>query len=111
MTQPATPVPAGEEPPVVARLVIEVRSDGSTTIARGALEDRSTGQQVAIEARAGTPEELTVKLVKALLSTPLLGASAFRAAVSSRIKAGARRIRGMLPGGEAGPPGSSPRSR
>src|SRR5205085_5408337 len=33
------PLEAKREPPVVARLVVEIRSDGSHTIARGAAED------------------------------------------------------------------------
>lgn len=104
----ATPVPADEDPPVVARLVVEIRSDGTTTIARGGLEDRSTGQQVAIEARGGTPEELALQLAKALVSTPILGASALRAAVGSRIRRLIpARIRGLLPGRDR-PSGQNP---
>ena len=54
---------AGEiEMPVVARMVVEIRSDGTKTMARGALEDLVTGQQVAIETepsvRAGVPRML-----------------------------------------------------
>lgn len=114
MSEPGESLPgdlAEDELPVVARLVIEIRSDGARTVARGALEERTLGQQVALEARAGTPEELTLQLVKALLSTPLLAGGAMRAAVGQRLRAASRRllprgIRGLLPGSAAGePPG------
>jgi hypothetical protein len=44
-----------DEPPVVARLVVEIRSDGTRTIARGAIEDAQRGERVAIEARGDSP--------------------------------------------------------
>jgi hypothetical protein len=59
-----------EELPVVARLVVEIRSDGSRTIARGAIEDNLGGQRVGVEARAGSPLELSRALVKMVLSAP-----------------------------------------
>jgi hypothetical protein len=61
---------AAEELPVVARMVVEIRSDGSRTIARGAVEDRLSDQQVAVEARADSPLELSRALAKMLLSAP-----------------------------------------
>jgi hypothetical protein len=63
-----------EEPPVVARLVIEIRSDGSRTIARGAIEDAEHGQKVAIEARGDTPIQLAIALARALTQIPRLSA-------------------------------------
>jgi len=60
------------EPPVVARLVIEIRSDGSRTIARGALEDLATGERAAIEARGTTPLAVARSLTRSL-ATSLLG--------------------------------------
>lgn len=63
------------DPPVVARMVIEIRSDGLRTIARGALEDRLNDDRVAIEARGETPIELAAKLTKTLLTMPLLARS------------------------------------
>jgi hypothetical protein len=60
-----------DELPVIARLVVEIRSDGTRTIARGAMEDLTSGQQVAVEARAGSPLELSRALAKLLLSAPL----------------------------------------
>jgi hypothetical protein len=63
------------EPPVVARLMIEIRSDGSRTIARGALQDELSGEKVAIEAKGNSPIELAGQLAKSLVTGPLgLGA-------------------------------------
>lgn len=59
------------EPPVVARLMIEIRSDGSRTIARGALQDELTGEQVAIEAKGNSPLELAAQLARSLVTAPL----------------------------------------
>jgi hypothetical protein len=58
------------EPPVVARMIVEIRSDGSRTIARGALEDVATGQRAAIEAKGGTPMQLALSLVRSLGQLP-----------------------------------------
>lgn len=62
-----------EELPVVARLVIEIRSDGSRTVARGALEqvtpDGAPGR-VAVEARGGSPVALALDLLRSVMSTP-----------------------------------------
>lgn len=90
----APPTHPDDELPVVARLVVEIRSDGSRTVARGALEDRATGQEVALEARGGTPAELAVALTRQLLAMPLLaGPAALRALVPERL----RRTVGRLP--------------
>jgi hypothetical protein len=59
------------EPPVVARLVVEIRSDGSRTIARGAMEDAQRGESVAIEARGDSPMQLAIALARALTRLPL----------------------------------------
>lgn len=75
-----------EEPPVVARLVVEIRSDGSRTIARGALEDKTLGQKVAIEARGDNPFSLALGLAKAIFSAPSLARTAARALLPSRKK-------------------------
>ncbi|HCF60421.1 MAG TPA: hypothetical protein DFS52_20780 [Myxococcales bacterium] len=58
------------EPPVVARLVVEIRSDGSTTIARGAVEDLSAEVKVCMEAKGTTPAALAASLVRSLLTLP-----------------------------------------
>lgn len=67
---------AAEELPVVARLAIEIRSDGIRTVARGAMHDIASGQQVAIEVNAGSVLELGTQLAaavgKSLLSLPRL---------------------------------------
>ena len=67
------------EPPVVARMVIEIRSDGRRTIARGALEDVATGQKVAIEARGNSPLGLALALARSMASAPALARTAVRA--------------------------------
>jgi len=59
-----------EEPPVVARLIVEIRSDGSRTIARGAIEDVVTGQRTAIEARGTSPLSLALSLAKTMTMLP-----------------------------------------
>ena len=59
-----------EEPPVVARLVVEIRSDGSRTIARGALEDAQHGEKVAIEAHGDSPLQLAIALARSLTQLP-----------------------------------------
>lgn len=56
--------------PVVARLVIEIRSDGSRTIARGGLEDLALGQRVTVEARGDSPLQLALALAKSLGTLP-----------------------------------------
>jgi hypothetical protein len=73
-----------EEPPVVARLMIEIRSDGRRTIARGALEDITLGEKVAIEARGTSPASLAASLIKSLFSAPLLARAAARRLLRGR---------------------------
>ena len=75
-TRDASDVPTdrADELPVVARLVVEIRSDGSRTVARGALEDRTSGQQVAIEAEGASPLALSLQLARALVSLPAIAA-------------------------------------
>ena len=65
-------IAAEEELPVVARLVIELRSDGVRTVARGAMLDAESGEQVGVEIRAGSLLELGAALAKSLASLPLL---------------------------------------
>ena len=60
------------DPPVVARLIVEIRSDGSRTVARGALDDALNGEKVAVEARGSTPAALAASLIRSLFSGPLL---------------------------------------
>lgn len=61
-----------EELPVVARLVIEVRSDGKRTIARGGMEDVATGNKASVEAIGNSPLELALALAKSMLKVPAL---------------------------------------
>jgi hypothetical protein len=76
------------EPPVVARLVVEIRSDGTRTIARGAVEDVLNGERTAIEARGDSPLMLAVALARSLTQLPRLAA---RSAVRGFLGRGKRR--------------------
>jgi len=82
------PAPPGElqgEPPVVARLIVEIRSDGSRTIARGAMEDVVSGQRTSIEARGDSPLQLALALARSLTQLPRLTArSAIRGLLGKR---------------------------
>jgi hypothetical protein len=69
--------------PVVARLVVEIRSDGTRTIARGALEDPE-GRRVAVEARGSTPWALAKQLAGALWTMPRLPRPSLRALLPGR---------------------------
>jgi hypothetical protein len=68
-----------EDLPVVARLMVEIRSDGSRTIARGAMEDLLSGDKVAIEARGSTPMALALGLAKSMMRGKAFARSAARA--------------------------------
>jgi hypothetical protein len=68
-------------PPVVARMVVEIRSDGTRTMARGALEDLQTGEKVALQANALNPVALAQELTKTLLKTPILAGTLAKQAV------------------------------
>lgn len=71
ITEPRVPEKR-DEPPVVARLVVEIRSDGTRTIARGAIQDATLGQEVAVQAEGTTPLALAASLVKSMLKAPVL---------------------------------------
>jgi hypothetical protein len=76
-----------KEPPVVARLVVEIRSDGSRTIARGALEDVTTGQTAMIDAAGTSPLQLAFALMKSITQLPKLSAKmAIRGLLAGRKK-------------------------
>ncbi len=66
-----------EDLPVVARLVVEVRSDGTRTVARGAAEDALHGEKVGIEVRGTSPLQLALSLMRSMTSLPAL-AKTFR---------------------------------
>ena len=72
-----------DDPPVVARLVVEIRSDGRRTIARGAMED-VTGHGVAIEASGRTPLQLALSLARTMVTLPAFGRAAARALLRGR---------------------------
>jgi hypothetical protein len=63
------------DPPVVARLVVEIRSDGTRTIARGAMEDLTLGQKMAMEAEGGSPAQLAASMLRSLAKLPVMAAA------------------------------------
>lgn len=63
-----------EDLPVVARLVVEIRSDGRRTVARGAIEDLVSGAKTAVVARGESPVRLAVDLARAIARLPRLAA-------------------------------------
>jgi hypothetical protein len=80
--RPGSEIEDTDEPPVVARLVVEIRSDGTRTIARGAVEDTELGQRTVIEARGTTPAQLAWSLAKTIASAPALARQVGRAMLS-----------------------------
>jgi hypothetical protein len=64
--------------PVVARMVVEIRSDGTRTIARGAAEDAASGEKVAIQIEGTTPLSLALSLMKTLGQVPALARQAMK---------------------------------
>ena len=76
VNRPPEVVEHSDEPPVVARLVVEIRSDGTRTIARGALEDAQRGERTAIEARGDSPIQLAIALARTITQLPRLAARA-----------------------------------
>jgi sugar-specific transcriptional regulator TrmB len=82
------PLAESPELPVVARLIVEIRSDGSRTLARGALEDVVTGERVQLEANGGSPAQLAASLAGSLLATPFALGRYARAVVRQRLRRG-----------------------
>jgi hypothetical protein len=78
-----------DEPPVVARLMVEIRSDGSRTVARGMLQDELSGEQVSLVARGNSPLELALQLTRALVKAPLGAGQVARTLLKARAKAAA----------------------
>ncbi len=72
-------IASADEPPIVARMVIEIRSDGTRTIARGAAEDASTGEKVAIQIEGTTPLALALSMMKTVATLPTLARTAMKA--------------------------------
>jgi hypothetical protein len=82
----ATDLASADEPPVVARLVVEIRSDGHITVARGALEDAQLGERTSLEVKSGTPFQLVLSLVNALFHLPAFASSVAQALLAGRMK-------------------------
>jgi hypothetical protein len=59
--------------PVVARMVVEIRSDGSRTVATGRVDDLASGQVVAVRVEGASPLSLAGQLAGALWQLPPLG--------------------------------------
>jgi hypothetical protein len=64
--------------------MVEIRSDGTRTIARGAIEEIAGGERVAIEAQGATPAHLAASLARALFATPFLAGATVRAVLEGR---------------------------
>jgi hypothetical protein len=64
-------------------MVVEIRSDGTRVVARGALDDRTSGQRVAVELTPTSPWAMAKSLAKLVLS------SSWRRGIARR-----RRMRG-----------------
>jgi hypothetical protein len=73
-----------EELPVVARLVVEIRSDGTRTVARGAMEDVMSGEMAQVRAEGGSPMQLAGSLAKSMLSIPALALQAARTVADAK---------------------------
>lgn len=86
-TEPAR-TDGDDDLPVVARLVVEIRSDGSRTVARGALEENTTGQSVAVRAEGTTPLALSLQLARSLASLPGLARQRARQAIAAKTSDG-----------------------
>ena len=86
--QAAAPLAEVGDLPVVARLIVEIRSDGSHTLARGALEDVITGERVSVEANGGSPAQLAASLAGNLLVTPFALGRYAKAVMQKRLRRG-----------------------
>ncbi len=82
----ATDLASADEPPVVARLVVEIRSDGSRTVARGLLEAPEFGERTSLEVKAATPFQLVLSLVKALFHVPAFASSVVQTLLAGNLK-------------------------
>jgi hypothetical protein len=57
---------------VAARLVVEIRTDGTRTVARGAIEDAILGERIAVKVEGQSPLELAIALARSLVEAPFL---------------------------------------
>jgi hypothetical protein len=83
----AAQLASADEPPVIARLVVEIRSDGNRTVARGALEHGQLGERTCLEAEAASPLQLAFSLAKALFKVPAFARSIAPALLVGRSEA------------------------
>ena len=94
MRDPAEVPAPPDELPVVARLVVEIRSDGRRTVARGVMEDSASGERVAVEARGDSPLRLAWELARGIARGPVFARAAARGLLRS---VGRRRRPGTMP--------------
>ena len=90
--KPGAPLEARPEPPVVARLIVEIRSDGTRTVARGLAEDVARGERIQVEAEGNNPLQLALSLLKLLKDVPALARAA-----SAGLVAGAEEAVAAMP--------------
>jgi hypothetical protein len=83
---PITSTTLVDEPPVVARLVVEIRSDGKRTIARGSFEEAQRGEHASITVEGTTPAQLALSLMRALLQMPAFAGSIVQTLLAGRSK-------------------------
>ena len=74
----------GADLPVVARLIVEVRSDGRRTLARGRIEDLLTGQKTELTARGDSPAALLSTLLRSVTGIASLARRAAQALAAPR---------------------------
>jgi hypothetical protein len=67
--QPSTP----GLPPVVARVVVELRSDGTRTVACASVQNAFLGQGVSVQAESRAPIKLALALLRTAERLPFLG--------------------------------------
>lgn len=85
-SKPGVELELPDELPVVARLVVEVRSDGRRTVARGAMEDAASGTRAAVEASGNSPLELALGLAKSILSAPWFARQVARGTIRALLR-------------------------
>jgi hypothetical protein len=84
LAQRTLPPALADEPPVVARLVVEIRSDAHRTVARGSLEEAEVGKRTSIQVEGATPSQLLLSLVSAFFRLPAFAGSVAQALLVGR---------------------------
>jgi hypothetical protein len=71
------------ELPIVARILVEIRSDGTRTVASASVQNALLGQAVSVQAETTTPNSIAQVLLRSMARMPLLGTVASRALLRS----------------------------